>query len=322
MSDEFIQKRHEAFSAPEVLVFELVKKSTGANPVNRKKIIQGNDNEVYRIATEQGKNFIVRIKHFGEVTLQQEAWAMEQCRNVGVPVADILTLDTITLPDGEREIMVCSEVPGKSLDILETELKPEDWAKVVEEAGRILRKIHSIKVGGFYHRHKNGGWDFDTWEKVMTSALDGRRSEREIILSAGFSNQEIDFMLETIKIYAEEFPCDQPVLCHGDYWQEHIFSTPDLKISGVIDFGEYQGGPPVTDFAQGEESSWFDFELFKQGYDDPALFDGRFPRRLEMQRLGMGMGYLAHHLRINHTDEIPGNIRALRKSLTVLQNAT
>ena len=55
MSDEFIQKRHEAFSAPEVLVFELVKKSTGANPVNRKKIIQGNDNEVYRIATEQGK---------------------------------------------------------------------------------------------------------------------------------------------------------------------------------------------------------------------------------------------------------------------------
>lgn len=322
MSDEFIKKRHEGFSTPEAKVFELVSKSSGMQPTSRKKIVKGDDNEVYRISTQQGKNFIVRIKHFGSTSFEQEAWAMEQCRNIGVPVADIFALDRITLPDGERDVMVCSEVPGKSLDILETELKPEDWDQVVEEAGRTLRRIHSIKVGGFYHRQADGTWDFPTWERLLASTAKDRSSERQLILSAGFSSQQFDFMIETIKKYAKEFPCNQPVLCPSDYWEEHVFATPDLKISGVIDFGESQGGPPVTDFAQGEQKDWFNTNHFKKGYDDPDLFDERFARRLEMQRLTTGIGYLAHHLRINHTDEIPGNIRALRRSLNFLQNET
>lgn len=320
MSDEFLKERHKEFNTPEALVFEFVRKSTNSDPLARTKIVAGNDNEVYRVSTKQSKSFIVRIKHFGSTTFEQEAWAMEQCSKAGVPVAEIFLLDMLATARGKREVMVCGEVPGKPLDILETELEPEDWAKVVEDAGRTLKKIHSIKVGGFYHRQADGTWDFPSWERVMASAIKDRSSERQTILSAGFSDQEFNFMLAIIKKYAKEFPCDQPVLCHGDYWQEHIFATQDLKISGVIDFGESQGGPPVTDFAQGEVSSWFDIDLFKTGYDDPDLFDGRFTRRLEMQRLAMGMGYLAHHLRINHTDEIPGNIRAVRKSLTTLQN--
>lgn len=318
MSDEFIKAKHEKFNAPESLVFELVQKSTSEKPISRTKIIQGNDNEVYKVATRAGKNFYVRIKHFGSVSLTQEAWAMGQCRDAGVPVPEVFLINKITLPEGEREVMVASEAAGKPLDILERELSLDDWRKVTENAGRTLRKIHSVKVDGFYHRHNDGSWDIPSWERLMELAGKDRAAERSLLKSVGFNDNEFDFMLKMLAAYAKEFPCDQPVLCHGDYLPSHIFATRDLKISSVIDFGEFQGGPPIIDFSQDTEGNWFDLEIFKAGYDDPELFDHRFARRLEMQNLATRMGYLAHHVRINHTDEIPGNVTALRGSLDIL----
>lgn len=53
------------------------------------------------------------------------------------------------------------------------------------------------------------------------------------------------FMIDMIKRYRDEFPCRQPVLNHGDYLPGHIFVDEALRITGVIDFGMYEGSPPA-----------------------------------------------------------------------------
>ena len=39
------------------------------------------------------------------------------------------------------------------------------------------------------------------------------------------------------------------VLYHGDYTHEHWFVDECLNITGIIDFGDIQGGLVTTDFA-------------------------------------------------------------------------
>ena len=59
----------------------------------------------------------------------------------------------------------------------------------------------------------------------------------------------LGIITECLKHYGAHFGCDQPVLCHGDYLPEHVFVDADLNVTGVIDFGLYQGEHPIFDLA-------------------------------------------------------------------------
>ena len=56
-------------------------------------------------------------------------------------------------------------------------------------------------------------------------------------------------MLRLLERYRDDSACPQPILCHGDFLREHIFVDDDLRIRGVIDFGNYRGDHPIHDFA-------------------------------------------------------------------------
>ncbi|NIP26422.1 MAG: aminoglycoside phosphotransferase family protein, partial [Phycisphaerae bacterium] len=146
--------------------------------------------------------------------------------------------------------MVQRKLPGTALSDRQKSLTQQELQAVFRQAGEILSKIHSIKVNGFYKRQADGSWDFATWQKVMISALKDRAAEKTFILASGFSEIEFNVMLGLLKKYKDEFACDQPVLCHGDFLPDHIFVDDHLVISGIIDFGEFQGGPPIHDFAR------------------------------------------------------------------------
>ena len=56
-------------------------------------------------ASRQGKPFIVKIRRLGELGFEQEAWRMEACRAVGVPVPEILLLERIQDGEGVSEVI-------------------------------------------------------------------------------------------------------------------------------------------------------------------------------------------------------------------------
>lgn len=322
MTYDFVKKRHALFEIPENLIFDLVKRAIGVLPVRKNKIVEGNDNEVYDVETDKG-NVIVRIHRFGSVGYQEEAWALEQCKKLGVPVPEVLLMDTIEL-DGERlDAMVQNRLRGKDFKkVIDTGISKKERERVLFAAGELLRKIHTIQVAGFYRLHGDGQWDFRSWEAVMDSSLRGRASEKELIMSTGFTEGEFVDMMRFHKMYAQDFPCRQPVLCHGDYTPEHWFVDEDLNITGIIDFGDMQGGPAILDLALFE---YFEPELdptaFLKGYGIHETGDPQFRKQLNLQKLTLQMGYLAHFVKQKNTEEIQATVPLLRNTLNTLQTS-
>lgn len=314
-----MQKRHENYITPESVVFSLVKKTTRKEPLEREKIVRGYDNEVYLVRTKGGEDLIVRIKRFGEVSFQQEAWAMTQCREADVPVPDLFLVDKISLDNQNLEVMITSRVNGQPLDICLKNLSSDDLRKTLIRAGEVLGKIHSIKVGGFYLLREEGRWDFSDWESVMNSTITNRSKEKDLILSAGFTDTDFDFMIQMLEKYKKDFSNQTPVLNHGDYLPEHIFVNDDLQISGVIDFGSSQGASPVHDFAyfNFEEPS-LDLESLKEGYGNKTLFDDSFNMQLNLEKLALEMGHLAHSKRVGDTNRTKIIAKELDKTIKII----
>jgi aminoglycoside phosphotransferase (APT) family kinase protein len=311
--------RHEGFATPSEAIFDLVRKTTGTQPLRRTKIVKGNANEVYRVETRQEQKFIVRVRHFGEVAFASEAWAMDRAREYGAPIPEVYGLEKVATPAGEREAMVMAEVEGQSLLDLASQLSKADLATVLREAGGVLRLIHSVKVDGFYRRHEDGRWDFADWPSLSASNMEGRRQDEAAVLSAGFSQQDFDFMIETVERYGEEFPCKQPVLVHGDYEPGNIFVDRELKISGVIDFGLFQGGPPIADFAHDVRLPHFDPLILKEGYGaHTEISDDDFGRQLNMYSVALQMGHLGHNVRIGNHESAREVATELRRTIAAL----
>jgi len=301
----------------------LVQKSTGKTPTKRTKVVLGFDNEVYRVKTQDGPNFIARIHRFGEIKPSQEVWAMEQSRKAGVPVPEVFFAGSINLPDGEHEAMVLSEVDGKPLSEIKSSLSKPELDRAHESAGQVLRNIHSIKAGGFYHRQPDGVWDFSTWESFIESAIKGRSAERSTILDSGFSDDDFDFMINRLRFYGEEFPCHQPVLNHGDYEAGHIFVDKGLNVSGIIDFGMFQGAPAIHDFAFftlfSKKEPLANLEALIRGYGKHEMFDDRFELRLNLHMLSLQMGHLAHEAKQGNDEDAKMITERLQRTLNTLK---
>ncbi len=201
-----MRRRHAAFSTPDAVLFDLVARATRRQPIRSERIVQGYDNEVYAVEKDDGASFIVRLHRFGEVSLTQEAWALEQCRRQGVPVPEVLGLETLTTADGRREVMVQYRLPGRPLSAILPTLGPGERARVLFQAGEALRGIDKINVGGY---------------------------------------------------------------------------TEELALSGIIDFGGFQGGAPIHDLAYlALEQPDLPLGPLLTGYDDARMVGPAFADQL------------------------------------------
>jgi hypothetical protein len=235
---------------------------------------------------------------------------------VGVPVPEVLLVETLAIGGQPREVMVQRRVPGRALGEIEHTLAPEQRAAVWRQAGVALGAIHSIRVGGFYKRHPDGGWDFPDWQSISEQAIVDRTSEQPLLIQAGLRIDEVDRLLQMLVEGQALFADEQPVLCHADFLPGHLFFDGDLTLTGVIDFGEFQGGAPILDFATiSMDCPDVDLAWLQGGYGSPQLFDGTFPARLQATKLGLQLGYLAHFVRQGNVQEVGLLVADLREVL-------
>jgi len=228
-----------------------------------------------------------------------------------VPVPEVLFVGE---EDG-REFIVQAKAPGRPLSTLLPRLTEAERSQLWPQIGAALAAIHSVTAGGFWRRLSDGRWDFPNWVSVMDSAVRNRGAEIPLLMQAGFGEQDGDEMMRLLARYRDEFDCSQPVLCHSDYTAEHIFVTDDLRVSAVVDFGDFCGDHPVRDLATvaGEE---IDLASVLRGYGADWVSEELFMDRLQLHRLTLDMGYLAHLMRDRPGHPaIPLHVRGLRSTL-------
>jgi Ser/Thr protein kinase RdoA (MazF antagonist) len=184
----------------------------------------------------------------------------------------------------------------------------------------VLGLIHSVAVEGFWKRQADGSWDLPDWASVMESTLRDRDTERRFILQAGFGEEDCDEMMRLLHRYQDEFECPRPVFCHCDYLLEHILGDDDLRVSGVVDCGDFCGDHPIRDLAIVHEAEEMDLAAILRGYSADWVRGDQFEVRLYLHRLALDMGYLAYFMRERpHHPWITFHSRQLRATLGWLQ---
>src|SRR5258707_9632958 len=82
-----------AWQSPPDLIAGAVRRATGTDMARHERIMAGLSNEVYAASAVDGQAVIVRISHAPGPQFEQERWAIERCRDVGVPVPEMLLLE-------------------------------------------------------------------------------------------------------------------------------------------------------------------------------------------------------------------------------------
>lgn len=313
-TSDSLEALHADFNAPESVVFDLVKQATGQVATERTKIQAGYDSEVYFVNTPDGKRYIVKIKREGRISYAQEAWAMEQARSQGVPVADVLLLDSMEIDGQPTDVMVQSVVAGGPLQARRGEISQEQFADVLREAGKLLRKIHQTPVSGAYRRNDDGTWSFPDWKALMRSMIDGRREEMELSIQGGIPREHVEDILARSERVDERVTSLSLVLNHGDFMPEHIYVGDDLKITGIIDFGDCKGAVAIHDFAFitliGPK---IPLAPILEGYGDERLTG--MEDAIRDYAMLLGLGHLAHNVKKGRGPEVEHNRKRIEELL-------
>ena len=140
-----------------------------------------------------------------------------------------------------------------------------------------------------------------------------RRADVPVLQSAGLTEAETDALLAIVRIMPT-LSAPRPVLCHGDLGMDHIFVDDALKVTGLIDFGNWQGGPRELDFAvltmyhPDVRLAWLE-----PTYAAPV--DREFNRRVLVEQVSVMMGFLAHDLRQGNADYAALAVQGMRAAL-------
>lgn len=296
----YLNEKHARFAIDEKLIEDEVSKATGAEVKTKKRVIAGEDNEVYDVTTSKG-NFILRISRETEDTFTPEMWALNEARAKGAPTPQVLLIEDIK--DKERDVRVAVEtkLPGRALN--EIHISHSHARAIVSQAGEILAKIHSVVPKKFGYLGREGVGKYETWELFMLKVLTSKKV-KGVLDAANKAKVPKDQINEALRIIKENsiiFQGITPHLIHGDFGPKHILVEGNM-ITGIIDFENARSGDIVWDFA------WWSYfgknrppiEWLMEGYEKLSKLPGDFDLRLRLYRLRMGLDLICYYVGEKH----------------------
>jgi aminoglycoside phosphotransferase (APT) family kinase protein len=222
----------------------------------------GLTNLVFEVEHPEGP-FIVRIgtQPAKIEDFLKEQWAMEQAKQQGVPVPEVLEVGTETIP---LPYMVSRKVVG-----IEATYHPKR-DEIIGEMGRLTALIHKISTSGFGHTFDWSGNKLsrkETWAEYLRRELKLEerleQMQRYKMLSAGQSKG-----LRSVLIKIESWDAS-PVLNHGDMRLKNVIVDPDkVKIAAVLDWEHCTSNiAPYWDLSLAlHDLSIDEKQVFLQGY--------------------------------------------------------
>ncbi len=316
MADDFLATFHGSIAAPRDRLIALVEEVMNAEVTNLERVTEGYVNEVYRAGFVSAPTVFVRIKRRGGAAFDSEAWALNTARRAGVPVPVVYAVTTLEA-DEPLEVMVLGSVSGQSLGELWPNLGEASQKQVIGSLGTALGPMHGTEVGGWGKRIGES-WEHADWESRALGAVRERSADVPVLRQAGLTETETDALLAVVQVMPT-LSAPPPVLCHGDLGMDHLFVDDALTLTGVIDFGMWQGGPRELDFAvltmyhPDVQLGWLE-----QTYQ-AAPFDQAFYRRVLIEQVNTGMGFLAHDLRQGNADYADLALAGMRATLKAWQ---
>jgi Ser/Thr protein kinase RdoA (MazF antagonist) len=219
----------------------------------------GATTQVYPVHRD-GTTLFVRIAEDAEDSMAMEAWVHLELRRRGVRVPAVVLLEPFD-DRIRRSIMVTTEIPGRSVRDEGTDLGLHE---VLVDAGRDLATIGEVTVRGFgWVRRDPAATSLEAGEasarSLMLENLDGRLAALQ---EGMLDRREVSAIERAVELNAGTLDGLPSRLAHGDFDDTHVFRVGGTY-SGIIDFGEMRGAPPLYDVAQ--------YALHDRSFAQPTL---------------------------------------------------
>jgi aminoglycoside phosphotransferase (APT) family kinase protein len=260
----------------------------------------GNVNVVRTIEVDDGRRFVLRAhpKGLKNGYFWVEALASKTARAHKVPTYH--TIDVRDLNDPYPfAYMLIEEIPGVAMK-KHLDDHPEDEAKLLFDAGKVMAGLHKVKVEGFgffdndqaregklvgikasYRDHIFAGLDFNLDYLVKQNIVSEKQAEQARKL---FETSEL-------------LECEQATIVHNDFADWNLI-TDGEHITGVIDWDEAHAGHPIGDIACW--STFFDpkrLDEFLKGYKSVTELSNNFQDTFELLRMRYTIAKMTLRLR-------------------------
>ena len=250
-ADDYTINLHKQFNFPLDILRNYIYEHTNIKVCEFKKITNGIECEVYDIG-----EYMAKIKRKGEVPFDCIKWVTDKCREHDIKVPDIIHCGRISDMVSTFDIIIEEKIQGECIT-------PD----LYEEAGAELRKLHNIKVNGFWKMYEMGKFYIDINGNRPDDGNTYNSSLRDILKyfreESIYDSADTDYIEQLLYEYRNLKI--SPVLCHGDYHPRHILGGEHLN--GIIDFGDFQGGSGYIDLVNFQMySDKKHFDKFLKGY--------------------------------------------------------
>jgi aminoglycoside phosphotransferase (APT) family kinase protein len=294
----FLENLHDKLNTPDVVLEKVVKSAVGYGIRNKQKVIAGEINEVYDIAPTESDNIIVRISREKHSRFEAEKWALDRCKDAGVPVPQILLLSEVETSEEKLHICVENKIEGVSLEklIKQKALSQAEINDLTISAGEILSRIHSIKTKNFGEINSLGVGEFETWSEYMLEQNKNSDVVLEKAKSMGVDTRLIQQALAILKENQDSYKDIDSRLAHSDYGIKHML-VHEGKINGIIDFENCRAADIVYDF-----SWWKYFEKNRppvkwlmEGYKRSGNLGENFDARMHLVKIRIALSLLLYY---------------------------
>lgn len=213
-------------------MFDSIKNSSSWSKID--KISKGwSKDEKFHIVTQDGEQLLLRISDISLYDQKQaELEIVKKYSKLGFAMS--YPLDFGICNDGKSCYMLLSYIEGIDLQEALPSLSEREQYLLGREAGRILKKIHSIPLDE---------GDMPTETKKQRKLLQLSRYEESPHLRVAGDEIAIDFVKNNIDFIWSQ----RPVYQHGDFHPGNLIYMKNGEI-GVIDFNRWEISDPYEEF--------------------------------------------------------------------------
>jgi aminoglycoside phosphotransferase (APT) family kinase protein len=294
----FLENLHGKLNTSDDVLEAVVKSAVGYGVKEKRKVVEGEVNEVYDITPTHGENIIVRISREKHNRFEAEKWALDKCRSAGVPVPQIHLISEVETNKEKLNICVESKIEGVSLQTLikQNALSQNEIKELTISAGEILSKIHSIKTKGFGEINTFGVGEFETWSEYMLNQDKKRELVLEEARKIGVDDKQVQQAFAILDNNQDIYKHTDSRLAHSDYGIKHMLIHKN-KINGIIDFENCRGADIAYDF------SWWNYfgknrpsvEWLMEGYKRNGNLGENFEARMHLVKIKIALDLLIYY---------------------------